>query len=42
LAGAGWFALHLPKIRIEARRLIVAQHVAGGEPVEMTTQPVKE
>jgi MFS family permease len=42
LAGACWFALHLPKIRIEARRLIVAQAVGGGEPAEMTTQPVED
>jgi MFS family permease len=26
------FFLHLPRIRVEARRLIVAQEVAGGEP----------
>src|SRR5437879_4915732 len=26
------FFLHLPRIRLEARRLIVAQEVAGGEP----------
>jgi MFS family permease len=42
LVGAGWFALHLPKIRVEARRLIVAQAVAGGEPSEMTTQAVED
>lgn len=42
LLGAGWFALHLPKIRVEARRLIVAQAVAGGEPSEGTTQAVVE
>ena len=42
IAGACWFALHLPKIRVEARRLIIAQAVAGGEPAEMTTQPVEE
>jgi MFS family permease len=40
IAGAGWFALHLPKIRVEARRLIVAQASAGGEPAEMTAQAV--
>ena len=38
LAGASWFGLQLPKIRVEARRLIVAQNVAGGEPSEMTAQ----
>jgi len=42
LAGAGWFGLQLPKIRVEARRLIVAQAVAGGEPAEMTTQAVDD
>jgi MFS family permease len=42
IAGAGWFALHLPKIRVEARRLIVAQASAGGEPSEMTAQAVED
>ena len=42
LAGACWFALHLPKIRVEARRLIVAQAAAGGEPSEMTTQALED
>jgi len=42
VAGACWFGLQLPKIRVEARRLIVAQAVAGGEPSEMTTQMVKD
>jgi len=42
LAGACWFGLQLPKIRVEARRLIVAQNVAGGEPVEMTAQAVED
>jgi MFS family permease len=37
LAGAGVFSLRLPKIRNEARELIVAQEMAGGVPsVEMT------
>ncbi|MGA7931091.1 MAG: MFS transporter [Candidatus Sulfotelmatobacter sp.] len=40
--GACWFALHLPKIRVEARRLIVAQAAAGGEPSEMTAQAVED
>ncbi|MGA8502862.1 MAG: MFS transporter [Candidatus Sulfotelmatobacter sp.] len=40
--GACWFAMHLPKIRVEARRLIVAQAVAGGEPSEMTAQAVED
>jgi MFS family permease len=42
LLGAGWFARHLPKIRVEARRLIVAQAAAGGEPSEMTAQAVED
>lgn len=42
LAGAGWFGLHLPKIRVEARRLIVAQAAGGGEPAEMTAQAVED
>ena len=37
LAGAGVFSLRLPKIRTEARELIVAQEMAGGvPPAEMT------
>jgi MFS family permease len=42
VAGACWFGAHLPKIRVEARRLIVAQAVAGGEPSEMTAQAVED
>jgi MFS family permease len=42
LLGAGWFAMRLPKIRVEARRLIVAQAAAGGEPSEMTAQAVED
>jgi MFS family permease len=34
IGGAVWFGLHLPKIRIEARQLIVAQAAAGGIPEE--------
>jgi MFS family permease len=41
--GATWFGRALPELRIEARRLIVAQGLAGGEPAqEMNTQPVDE
>src|SRR6202049_2722902 len=32
--GAIWFGRALPELRIEARRLIVAQGLAGGEPVQ--------
>jgi MFS family permease len=42
VVGAGWFAQQLPKIRLEARRLIVAQEIAGGEPSEMTAQAVED
>src|SRR5271155_5420331 len=42
IAGAYWFGSHLPKIRVEARRLIVAQAVAGGEPSDMTAQAVED
>ena len=42
VAGACWFGLQLPKIRVEARRLIVAQAVAGGEPSEMTAPAVED
>jgi MFS family permease len=42
VVGACWFGLQLPKIRVEARRLIVAQALAGGEPSEMTAQAVED
>jgi MFS family permease len=42
VAGACWFGLQLPKIRVEARRLILAQAVAGGEPSEMTAPAVED
>ena len=39
IAGAWWFGMQLPKIRGEARKLIVAQSMAGAEPSgEMTAQ----
>jgi MFS family permease len=38
-----WFGRALPELRIEARRLIIAQGLAGGEPVqELDAQPVEE
>ena len=41
ILGAVAFARHLPKIRVEARRLIVAQGMAAGEPAqELTANPV--
>ena len=42
VAGAVWFGRHLPKIRVEARRLIVAQAAVGGEPSEEVTARVIE
>jgi len=44
IVGAIWFARALPAFRIEARRLILAQGLAGGEPAQelATTQPVEE
>jgi MFS family permease len=32
--GAWWFSVQLPKIRVEARQLIQAQQMAGGEPAD--------
>jgi len=41
--GAWWFSVQLPKIRAEARQLIIAQAMAGGEPAEeMTTRVVED
>src|ERR1700681_2415554 len=37
--GAWWFSVQLPKIRVEARKLIIAQAMAGGEPAEEMTGP---
>jgi MFS family permease len=42
VGGAGLFALQLPKIRVEARQLIVAQGIAGGEPAGAMTARVVE
>ncbi len=42
VAGAAVFGRHLPKIRVEARRLIVAQEAAGGEPAQEVTARVFE
>ena len=42
-AGAWWFATQLPKIRAEARELMVAQAMASGDPPEeMTTRVVQD
>jgi MFS family permease len=42
VGGAALFWLRLPKIRVEARRLIVAQAMAGGDPAEEMTARVVE
>lgn len=42
LGGAAWFGLRLPTVRVEARRLIVAQAMVGGEPAEEMTARVVE
>jgi len=43
VGGAVWFGRNLPKIRMEARRLILAQAAAGGDPSnEMTAGLVEE
>jgi MFS family permease len=43
VVGAWWFGSQLPKIRVEARKLIIAQSMAGGEPAEeMTTSVVED
>jgi MFS family permease len=42
LAGAWWFGMQLPKIRAEARQLIVAQAMAGGEPAEEMNAPLRD
>ncbi len=42
VGGAVWFGFTLPKIRAEARQLIVAQAVAGGDPASGMTARVVE
>ena len=42
MGGAMLFGLHLPKIRVEARRLIIAQTAVGGEPAQEATAPMVE
>jgi len=37
IVGAAFFARNLPKIRVEARELIIAQGMAGGEPAQEVT-----
>jgi MFS family permease len=38
--GAWWFSVQLPKIRAEARQLIQAQQMVGGEPAEEMSAPI--
>ena len=40
--GAWWFSIQLPKVRAEARQLIMMQAMAGGEPAEEMTTPIVE
>ncbi len=42
IAGAWWFALHWPKIRMEAKNLILAQAMAPGDPAEEMSTPIIE
>jgi MFS family permease len=42
VGGSILFAMQLPKIRVEAHRLIVAQAVVGGEPAQETTARIIE
>ena len=42
IAGAAWFWTHIPKIRVEARRLIMAQQMTGGEPASGVTAGMRE
>ncbi|MBV9087865.1 MAG: MFS transporter, partial [Acidobacteriaceae bacterium] len=43
IIGAAIFGVHLPRIRVEARRLIIAQGIMGGDPPqEMNAQEVSE
>jgi MFS family permease len=43
IGGAALFALRLPKIRVEARQLIIAQEAVGGEPPqEMAARVVED
>ena len=42
VGGAAIFGMRLPKMRVEARRLVVAQGMVGGEPVQEVTARVVE
>jgi MFS family permease len=40
VVGAWWFSVQLPKVRAEARKLIIAQTMVAGEPAQEMTTPV--
>jgi MFS family permease len=42
VVGAWWFSLQLPKVRAEARKLIIAQTMVAGEPAQEMTTPIAE
>jgi hypothetical protein len=42
IGGSALFWLQLPKIRVEARRLIIAQTAVGGEPEQEITARIVE
>jgi MFS family permease len=42
IGGAAIFGVRLPKMRGEARRLIIAQQMVGGEPVQQMSAPAVE
>jgi MFS family permease len=42
LGGAAIFGLRLPRLRVEARRLIIAQGMVGGDPAEEMTGAIVE
>ncbi|MDE3170197.1 MAG: MFS transporter, partial [Acidobacteriota bacterium] len=42
ILGALFFAYNLPKIRVRARELIIAQGMVGGEPAEQMTTRIVE
>jgi MFS family permease len=42
IGGAALFGLQLPKIRVEARQLIIAQGMVAGDPPEQMTSRVVE
>jgi len=39
ILGSAIFARNLPKIRVQARELIIAQGLAGGDPAQEMTAP---